>query len=86
MQVVVTGLGTFTSLGHDADTFFNNLLEGECGIDVVSRFDPELAAVKISSEVQNFDVTKYWEPKDAKRCALPAKAFDPPRPRMLCHR
>ena len=52
-KVVVTGLGTFTSLGNDAETFFNNLLDGQCGIDVVSRFDPELSAVKISSEVRH---------------------------------
>jgi len=66
-KVVVTGLGTFTSLGNDAETFFNNLLDGECGIDVVTRFDPDLSAVKIASEVKDFDVTEYWEPKDAKR-------------------
>lgn len=66
-KVVVTGLGTFTSLGHDADTFFNNLLDGKSGIDRVTRFDPELSSIKISSEVKDFDVTKYWEPKDAKR-------------------
>ncbi|KAL3903543.1 MAG: hypothetical protein SGPRY_011630 [Prymnesium sp.] len=44
-KVVVTGLGTFCSLGHDADTFFNNLLAGKCGIGEVSLFDPELAQV-----------------------------------------
>jgi hypothetical protein len=66
-KVVVTGLGTFTSLGHDADTFFSALLAGECGIRPLSRFDPELSAVKIASEVQDFDVTKFWAAKDAKR-------------------
>mmetsp|Transcript_30366 Transcript_30366/g.73880 ORF Transcript_30366/g.73880 Transcript_30366/m.73880 type:complete len:466 (+) Transcript_30366:2-1399(+) len=66
-KVVVTGLGTFTSLGHDAETFFNNLLEGKCGIGPVTLFDPELAQVKIASEVKDFDVAKYWDPKSAKR-------------------
>lgn len=65
----MTGLGTFTSLGHDADEFFNNLLDGKCGIGRVTRFDEELSSIKISSEVKDFDVTKYWEPKDAKRYA-----------------
>lgn len=74
VQVVVTGLGTFTSLGHDADEFFNNLLEGKCGIDRVQRFDEELSAVKIASEVKDFDVSKYWAPKDAKRCVATACA------------
>lgn len=68
MQVVVTGLGTFTSLGHDADEFFNNLLDGKCGIGRVTRFDEDLSPIKIASEVKDFDVNEYWEPKDAKRC------------------
>lgn len=64
---MVTGLGTFTSLGHDAQTLFDNLLDGKCGIKEVTRFDPDLSAIKISSEVRDFDVSQYWEPKDAKR-------------------
>merc|ERR1719238_1899312 len=66
-KVVVTGLGAFTSLGHDADTLFENLLDGKCGIGPVTLFDPELSAIKIASEVQDFDVTQFWDPKDAKR-------------------
>lgn len=66
-KVVVTGLGTFTSLGNDIDTFFNNLVDGKCGIGPVTNFDPDLSPIKIASEVHDFDVTQYWEPKDAKR-------------------
>ena len=64
---MVTGLGTLTSLGNDPETFFNNLLDGKCGIDTVTRFDPDLSTIKIASEVKDFDVTQYWDPKDAKR-------------------
>ena len=72
-QVVVTGLGTLTSLGHDPHTFFDKLVEGECGIDFVTRFDAEKWEVpsRIVSEVKDFDVSEYWAPKDAKRCAPP---------------
>eukprot|EP00964_Phaeocystis_antarctica_P125768 scaffold89436_cov39-Phaeocystis_antarctica.AAC.1 len=68
--VVVTGLGTLTSLGHDAHTFFDNLVEGKCGIDYVTRFDAEKWEVpaRIASEVKDFDVGQYWRMKDAKRC------------------
>jgi len=69
-KVVVTGLGTLTSLGNDAETFFANLLDGKCGIGPVTRFDPELSSVKIASEVHDFDLSyfsEYWEAKDAKR-------------------
>jgi 3-oxoacyl-(acyl-carrier-protein) synthase len=37
--VVVTGLSTFTSLGHDPHTFFDNLCEGKCGIGPVTNFN-----------------------------------------------
>ena len=66
-QIVVTGLGTFTSLGKDANSLFQNLLDGKCGIGPVSGFDTEQSAVKIASEVHDFDVTEFWDPKDAKR-------------------
>ena len=64
---MVTGLGTFTSLGHDATEMFNNLLDGKCGIDRITRFDEALSPIKIASEVKDFDVTQFREPKDAKR-------------------
>ena len=81
-QVVVTGLGTLTSLGHDPHTFFDKLVEGECGIDFVTRFDAEKWEVpsRIVSEVKDFDVSEYWAPKDAKRCAPPHLPFA----RMVC--
>ena len=41
MGLVVTGIGTLTSLGTDPDTFFDNLLEGKCGIQKMKRFNPD---------------------------------------------
>jgi 3-oxoacyl-[acyl-carrier-protein] synthase II len=64
---VVTGLGTFTSLGHDAETMFSALLEGKCGITEVTRFDASRVGSQIASEVKDFDIGKWWEPKSAKR-------------------
>ncbi|KAJ1439960.1 Thiolase-like [Sesbania bispinosa] len=38
-RVVVTGLGVVTSLGHDPDVFYNNLLDGVSGISEIDTFD-----------------------------------------------
>lgn len=38
-RVVVTGVGVVSSLGHDADIFYNNLLEGVSGISQIETFD-----------------------------------------------
>lgn len=38
-RVVVTGMGLETSIGHDPDVFYNNLLEGVSGISEIEAFD-----------------------------------------------
>jgi len=66
-KVVVTGLGTFTSLGHDVHEFFANLLDGKCGIAPVTSFDTTGHQTTIGAEVTDFDFTKYWNEKEGKR-------------------
>lgn len=38
-RVVVTGVGVVSPIGHDADLFYNNLLEGVSGISEIEGFD-----------------------------------------------
>ena len=38
-RVVVTGMGVVSSLGHDADTFYANLLDGKSGVSEIENFD-----------------------------------------------
>ena len=38
-RVVVTGMGVVTPLGHDPDTFYNNLLDGVSGVSEIETFD-----------------------------------------------
>lgn len=38
-RVVVTGMGVVTSLGHDPEVFYSNLLEGASGISEIEAFD-----------------------------------------------
>lgn len=38
-RVVVTGLGVVSSLGHEPDEFYNNLLAGTSGISLIEGFD-----------------------------------------------
>merc|ERR1719487_699469 len=67
-KVVVTGLGTFTSLGEDPESFFDNLLEGKCGIGPMTLFDPKAykPVPQIASEVSGFDIKKHWTPSEDK--------------------
>ena len=54
-RVVVTGLGVVTPLGHELDTFWQNLITGQCGIDKISSFDATPFDTQIAGEVKNFD-------------------------------
>lgn len=53
-RVVITGLGVLSCLGHDVDTFWKNLVNGECGIDYIEGFSTEGFEVKIGGEVRDF--------------------------------
>jgi len=67
-RVVLTGLGVVTSLGQDIDTFWQNIVNGQCGIDKISLFDVSAYDCKIAAEVKNFDpVPALPSPKEARR-------------------
>ena len=56
-RVVVTGMGVISSIGHDVDTFWNNLVNGVCGIDYVEQFKD--MPVTFAGKVKDFDAEKY---------------------------
>ncbi len=66
-RVVVTGLGMINSVGHDKETSFKAICDGECGIDTITIFDPESFSVKIAGEVKDFDPATVMPPKEVKK-------------------
>jgi 3-oxoacyl-[acyl-carrier-protein] synthase II len=66
-RVVVTGLGTVTSLGHDVDSFWASLVAGRCGVKRISLFDPSEFASQIGAEVRDWDAAQHMDPKEARR-------------------
>ena len=60
-RVVVTGIGAVTPIGCEIDTIWNNLLEGNCGIGLISKFDTSELKAKVAAEVKDFDASKYFE-------------------------
>jgi 3-oxoacyl-[acyl-carrier-protein] synthase II len=51
-RVVVTGLGAVTSIGTTVSEFWNNLLEGVCGIRPLSLFDASAYRTRTAAEVR----------------------------------
>ena len=67
-RVVVTGLGVVTPIGQTLDTFWNNLIAGQCGIDKITRFDAAAFDTQIAGEVRDFDPTPAFpSPKEVRR-------------------
>jgi beta-ketoacyl-acyl-carrier-protein synthase II len=66
-RVVVTGLGVVSPIGNDLETVWSNLLNGYSGIGEITHFDTSNYEHKAGGEVHDFDITKWWNFKDARR-------------------
>ena len=67
-RVVVTGLGIVSPLGHDINTFWQNLVTSQCGIDKITGFDASAFATQVAGEVKNFDpLPAFPSPKEIRR-------------------
>lgn len=66
-RVVVTGIGTINPIGRNVSEFWENVLNGKSGIDIIQAFDTEGLRVRIAGEVRDFDPLDYFERKQAKR-------------------
>jgi 3-oxoacyl-[acyl-carrier-protein] synthase II len=58
-RVVVTGAGVITPVGNDVRTFWDNLLNGYCGIDLITSIPVDDLPVKIAGEVKDFNPVDY---------------------------
>ena len=68
-RVVITGMGALTPLGQSVDEYWDSLLKGESGIDVMTLADPAQFPCRIAGEVSDFDPGQYINPKEARRMA-----------------
>lgn len=69
-KLVITGMGAVTPIGIGVESFWNNLIAGECGIGPITRFDASGLPVRIAAEVKMFDPAKYL-PKSLMRDSDP---------------
>lgn len=66
-RVVVTGVGSVTPLGLSAESTWQAILEGQSGIRMMTRLNPDDFPVKVAAEVQNFDIEQYIDRKEARK-------------------
>ncbi|XP_024391557.1 3-oxoacyl-[acyl-carrier-protein] synthase II, chloroplastic [Physcomitrium patens] len=66
-RVVVTGMGVVSCLGHDADSFYANLLEGKSGVSEIENFDCKQFSTRIAGEIKSFSADGWVAGKFIKR-------------------
>lgn len=66
-RVVVTGLGAVTPIGNDAETAWQNAINGVSGVGPLTRVDKELFPAKVAAELKDFDPEKFMDKKEARR-------------------
>jgi len=66
-RVVITGLGVISPVGNSVPEFWQSLVNGQCGIDFITKFDTTNYKVKIAAEVKDFDPAAWVEKSDAKK-------------------
>ncbi|NIR49492.1 beta-ketoacyl-ACP synthase II [candidate division KSB1 bacterium] len=69
-RVVVTGMGAISPVGNDLDEFWQNLVDGKSGIDLITKFDAADFETKFAGEVKNFEPEQYIDRKEARRMDL----------------
>jgi 3-oxoacyl-[acyl-carrier-protein] synthase II len=65
-RVVVTGLGCVTPVGNTVEQAWSNLLAGQSGIDLITKFDATNFSARIAGEVKGFDLEPYISAKEAR--------------------
>jgi 3-oxoacyl-[acyl-carrier-protein] synthase II len=65
-RVVVTGLGCISPVGNTVDDAWSNLLAGQSGVGLISKFDTSAFSCKIAGEVKGFNLEQYISAKEAR--------------------
>jgi 3-oxoacyl-[acyl-carrier-protein] synthase II len=66
-RVVVTGMGAITPIGNNVKEYWDGLLEGRNGIDLITRFNTEKFDTKFAGEVKNFNPEDFLDKKSIRR-------------------
>jgi len=66
-RVVVTGLGAITPLGKSVPEYWDGLIKGVSGADIIQQFDVTKFKTRFACEVKDFEPTNYLERKEARK-------------------
>jgi 3-oxoacyl-[acyl-carrier-protein] synthase II len=66
-RIVITGMGTLSSLGNSTQATWDGLVAGRSGIGPITQFDPARLTTRIAGEVKDFDCSALLDSKAQRR-------------------
>jgi len=66
-RVVVTGIGAITPLGNTLQEYWNALVNGVSGANMITLFDATKFKTRFACELKNFDPLNYLDKKEARK-------------------
>jgi len=66
-RIVVTGIGTLNPLGNNLAEYWDNLVNGVSGADMITQFDASKFKTKFACEIKGFEATDFMDRKEARK-------------------
>ena len=66
-RIVVTGIGTLTPIGNNLASYWENLINGVSGADMITQFDASKFKTRFACEIKGFDPIEFMDRKEARK-------------------
>ena len=66
-RIVVTGIGAITPIGNTLDAYWDSLINGVSGADMITQFDASKFKTRFACEIKGFDATDFMDRKEARK-------------------
>jgi 3-oxoacyl-[acyl-carrier-protein] synthase II len=66
-RIVVTGIGAITPIGNTLDAYWDSLINGVSGADMITQFDASKFKTRFACEIKGFDANDFMDRKEARK-------------------
>ena len=66
-RIVVTGIGALTPIGNSLHAYWDSLINGVSGADMITQFDASKFKTRFACEIKGFDATEFMDRKEARK-------------------
>jgi 3-oxoacyl-[acyl-carrier-protein] synthase II len=66
-RIVVTGIGALTPIGNNLQAYWEGLINGVSGADMITQYDASKFKTQFACEIKGFDPTAHMDRKEARK-------------------